>query len=222
MADIEPIVEPITVAIVEDHVMVGEGLASALETEPDLTVVGIGSTLAEGLALVRLHRPDVVLMDYRLPDGDGASGTAIVKEAFPDTQVVLLTALGSHEVLTRAMEAGCSGFLHKTRPVDELRMAVRRAHAGETLFTREELLQVVGRLRQPLAGGPILTAREREVLALLSNGASTARIAERLVVSTHTVRNHVRNILTKLGAHSKLEALAIAARDGLVDLEASS
>jgi len=212
---------PISVAIVEDHVMVGEGLVAALESDPDLTVVGVGNTLAEGVALVRAHRPDVVLMDYRLPDGDGASGAAAVKEVSPDTQVVMLSALGSEEVLVRAIEAGCSGFLHKTNPIAGVRAAVRRAHAGEVLFRADVLAKVVGGLRRrPAGSGPDLTGREVEVLRLLSGGASTAQVGERLVVSTHTVRNHVRNILVKLGAHSKLEAFAIAARDGIIDLDA--
>ena len=200
--------------------MVGEGLVAALDADPDLTVVGVGNTLAEGVALVRAHRPDVVLMDYRLPDGDGASGTAAVKQVSRSTQVVMLSALGGEEVLVRAIEAGCSGFLHKTRPIAEVRTAVRRAHAGEVLFSADVLAKVVGGLRRrPAGSGPDLTRRELEILRLLSGGTSTAQIAERLVVSTHTVRNHVRNILGKLGAHSKLEALAIAARDGIIDLD---
>jgi DNA-binding NarL/FixJ family response regulator len=214
-------VRRITVVIVEDHVMVGEGLAAALSSDLDLEVVAVAATLAEGVALVQAHRPDVVLMDYRLPDGDGACGTVAVKQASPETQVVMLTALGSQEVLVRAIEAGCSGFLHKTRPIAEVRTAVRRAHAGEVLFSADTLADVVGGLRRRPAGpGAQLTRREVEVLALLGAGASTTQIAERLVVSMHTVRNHVRNILGKLGAHSKLEAVAIAAREGIVDLDA--
>ena len=211
---------PLTVAIVEDHAMVAEGLASALEVDPELAVVGIAGNLAEALELVRSRRPDVVLMDYRLPDGDGASGTADVKATSPETQVVMLTAMGGQDVLARAIEAGCSGFLHKTKPISDVRMALRRAGSGEALFAPDALADVVGRLRDrgaPL--GPALTARELQVLTLLAEGASTDQIAADLFLSLHTVRNHVRNILGKLGAHSKLEAVAVATREGIVNLE---
>ena len=213
----------LTVAIVEDHAMVAQGLAAAISVEPDLEVVGTAGTLEKGLALVHRHRPDVVLMDYRLPDGDGVTGAAAVKDASPRTQVVMLTAVGGRDVLTRAIETGCAGFLHKTEPIGELRAAVRRAGRGEAIFAPEVLADVVGRLRhgRPPAG-PELTPREVEVLSLLVRGASTEEVAGQLFLSLHTVRNHVRNILAKLGVHSKVQAVALALRDGIVPLDAPS
>jgi DNA-binding NarL/FixJ family response regulator len=199
--------------------MVAEGLAAALTVEPDLIVVGIAASVGEGVALVRGQRPDVVLMDYRLPDGDGATATAAVKKISPESQVVMMTALGGQDILVRAIEAGCAGFLHKTKPIDEVRSAVRRTHGGETFFSREILTGVLSQFRR-LRGSaePELSGRELEVLGLLARGASTDEIARQLFLSVHTVRNHVRAVLSKLGAHSKLEAVAIAARDGIIAL----
>lgn len=210
--------QPISVALVEDHTMVAEALASALAAEPDLDVIGIAGTLADALALVRSRHVDVVVMDYRLPDADGARGTAALREASPRTRVVMLTGLGGNDVVVRAIEAGCAGFLRKTQAIGEVRMAVRRAHAGEVVFTPAMLAEVVGRAgRQKFPGR--LSPRELEVLQLLAQGESVEQVSRRLFLSLHTVRNHVRRILVKLGAHSQLEAVAIALREGIVSPE---
>jgi DNA-binding NarL/FixJ family response regulator len=132
-------------------------------------------------------------------------------------RIVVLTASAADHVLLSAMEAGASGFLSKTRGLEEVTAAVRAAAAGEAVVSPELLARLLPRLSRTGAGHhDELTEREREVLALLADGLTNAAIAERLVVSVHTVRNHITNLSLKLGAHSKLEALSIAVREGLL------
>lgn len=209
----------IRVVVVDDHAMVAQGLSALLEDQDDLEVVGTAAGARQALTVVGDTRPDVVLVDYRLPDGDGASVTAEILRRWPDTKVVMLSAAGGDELLARAIEAGCSGFLPKERGAAEVVSAVRAAYRGESLIPTAALAGLLGRLRRtPQHGTNDLTARELEVLRMLAKGMSTERIREELYLSEHTVRNHVRNILVKLGAHSKLEAVAIAARQGIVSL----
>jgi two-component system response regulator DevR len=166
---------------------------------------------------VRMHEPDVVLMDYELPDGDGAVATERIKAEVPATQVVMVTSFDDETVLVRAIEAGCSGFITKHKAIQEVSSAVRAAHAGEALISPSMLARLLPRLRQnPRGLGADLTPREVEVLKLLADGVSNQQIAEKLVLSMHTVRNHVQNVITKLGAHSKLEAVATAVREGII------
>lgn len=137
----------------------------------------------------------------------------------PTTQVVMLTAADAPGVLERAIEAGASGFVHKSEPIERVVRAVRAVHAGDGWFRPQALAAVVGTGRGSPASVPVtLTAREQEILELLASGASTAAMVESLILSPHTVRNHVRNVMAKLGAHSKLEAVSIAARAGIVSL----
>jgi len=206
----------LAVAIVEDHVMVAEGLAAALNADPDLTVVGTAGTVEEGLRLVTGAQPDVVLMDLMLPDGDGAAATAAIRRTSPETRVVMITSATGQDIVCRAIQAGCSGILSKTESVAQVRAAIHRAGAGEAVFTTEDLAGVVSHLSGGGEAFDALTPREREVLELLSRGLATDAIAASLVLSLHTVRNHVRNVLMKLDAHSRLEAVAIALREGLI------
>lgn len=210
----------VTVAIVEDHAMVAEGLAAALAEDGGIEVVGIASTAEQAAEMIHQQAPDVALVDFRLPDGDGAQLTAAIKRGQTRTQIILLTAADDHEVLAMAIEAGAAGFIHKSEPIEEVVRAVRAVQAGESWFRPDALAELVGTIRHPgRAVGDDLTAREREVLALLAQGASTQAMIETLVLSPHTVRNHVRNIMMKLGTHSKLEAVTVAARAGIVSLD---
>jgi DNA-binding NarL/FixJ family response regulator len=208
---------PIRVLLVDDHQIFGSSLAFVLDNEPDLRTVGVAGTVADAVSMTASNRPDVVLLDQRLPDGTGVEAIGPLLEANPDVQIVMLTASTSDQVLVSAMEAGASGFIDKSRSLGEVTAAVRSAAAGESLITPRLLARLLPRLRRTEgAGHSDLTEREREVLGLLAEGMSNAEIAARLVVSVHTVRNHVANLSAKLGAHSKLEALAIAVRRGLV------
>jgi len=208
---------PVRVLIVDDHEVLAASLAMVLEAEPDLKSVGVAGTLEKARSMVVSTTPDVILLDHRLPDGDGVAAIGELRRLRPSAQVVVLTASAADHVLVAAIEAGASGFVSKTRSLDELTSAVRAAATGEAVISPEMLARLLPRLqRSGRARHNDLTEREREVLGLLADGLSNAAIAEQLFVSVHTVRNHIANLSAKLGAHSKLEALSIAVRDGLL------
>jgi DNA-binding NarL/FixJ family response regulator len=209
---------PIRVLIVDDHAVLASSLAKVLDAEDDLMCVGVANTLERAKALIQTVSPDVVLLDHRLPDGDGVAAIGELRALRHGLKVVVLTATAAENVLVQAIEAGASGFISKTRSLDEVTSAVRAAASGEAQISPEMLARLLPRLGRAGASArpQELTEREREVLALLADGLTNAAIAERLVVSVHTVRNHVANLSSKLGAHSKLEALSIAVREGLL------
>jgi DNA-binding NarL/FixJ family response regulator len=209
---------PIRVLVVDDHDVLASSLAHVLDAEPDLTCVGVATSLGKAKSMIRTTSPDVLLLDHRLPDGDGVPAIGELRLLRPSLKVVVLTASAADHVLVQAIEAGASGFLSKTRSLAEVTAAVRAAATGEALISPELLARLLPRLSRTGGGGrrPELTEREREVLDLLAGGLTNAAIAEQLVVSVHTVRNHVANISAKLGAHSKLEVLSIAVREGLL------
>jgi DNA-binding NarL/FixJ family response regulator len=210
---------PTTILIVEDHAMVAAGLAELLRLHDDLEVVAVVGTVADALAAVALHHPAVVLMDYRLPDGDGASATRELRELVPEAAVVMLSAASDAALLDQAVAAGCTGFVAKHASADELLRAVRAAAAGEPHFSAEVLVRLLQLQRDRVAHpGPELSEREREVLQLTADGVPIVGIAEQLGLSVHTVRNHIRRALQRLGAHSKLDAVVVAARLGIITI----
>jgi DNA-binding NarL/FixJ family response regulator len=215
MAETPP--TPIRVLIVDDHDVFASSLAQVLGLEPDLLALGTASSIAQARTMIPSTLPDVVLMDHRLPDGDGVEAIAELHELRSSTKFVVLTASTADHVLVTAIESGATGFLSKSRSLDEVRSAVRAAHSGEAVISPEMLARLLPRLNRRREPGRVeLTERELEVLALLSEGLTNTDIAKRMVVSVHTVRNHVANLSAKLGAHSKLEALSIAIRRGLL------
>ena len=197
--------------------MLASSLAKTLDTEPDLRSVGVAGSLKRAAELIPTSAPDVLLLDHRLPDGDGVAAIGRLRELRPSMAVIVLTASPSEHLMVAAVEAGVSGFLSKTRSLAEVTSAVRAAAVGEAVISPEMLARLLPRLggTGPV-GAATLTEREREILGLIAQGLSNAAIAERLVVSVNTVRNHVANPLAKLGARSKLEALSVAIRDGLL------
>lgn len=207
---------PVRVLLVDDHRVLASSLAVVLDAEPDLVAAGVASTLAQARAMMTSAAPDVVLLDHRLPDGDGVAAIGELLALRPSARVVVLTASAAEHVLVAAIEAGASGFLSKTRGLDEITQAVRSAAAGESVISPELLARLLPRFSRGGGGRVELTEREREVLSLVAQGLSNAAIAQRMTVSVHTVRNHVANLSAKLGAHSKLEALSIAVREGLL------
>jgi DNA-binding NarL/FixJ family response regulator len=212
--------ETVRVLVVDDHQMFAASLAQALQDEPDLLVVGQATSVAGARDLVAGAAPDVVLLDHRLPDGDGVSAIADLHRIRPSAKIVVLTASTSDRVLVAAMEAGAAGFIAKTQRLDDVLSGVRAAAHGESVVSAKLLTRLLPRLRKGAsAPGAELTERERAILDLLATGLSNADIARELTLSVHTVRNHVANLSAKLGAHSKLEVLAIAVREGLVDAD---
>ena len=210
--------DPIRVLVVDDHEVLASSLAHVLDAEPDMISVGVAGSIERAKVLVQSATPDVVLLDHRLPDGEGVAAVADLRALRPGIKVVVLTASAADHVLVAAIEAGVSGFVSKTRSLSEVTSAVRAASTGEAVISPEMLARLLPRLHKGGAatGHPSLTEREREVLGYLAEGLTNAAIAEHLVVSVHTVRNHIANLSAKLGAHSKLEALSIAVRQGLL------
>ena len=209
----------IRVLIVDDHEMIAESLARVLSDETDIEVAGAVGAIAEVEDAVTRLQPDVVIMDYKLRDGDGVAGTEKAKAARSECKVVILTGFADESVLLEAIEAGCSGFITKDQTAVEIVSAIRAAHAGEALISPAMLTRLLPRIRKERSGPSLhLTPRELEVLKLLSEGLTNQAIAERLVLSPHTIRNHIQSILPKVGAHSKLEAVTKAVRQGLIKI----
>ncbi|WEH39075.1 response regulator transcription factor [Streptomyces sp. AM 2-1-1] len=208
---------PVRILLVEDHDMVAEAICLAWERSPDLEVVARAASVSSALADAARYEPDVVLMDRRLPDGDGVTAIADLLALLPDVRVLILAAEGSGSVAARVAERGGAGMILKANGLRELEDAVRRVAAGEMVFGPDVLGDVLRRLtgRAPAVGGD-LTPREREALGLLAEGRTTAEISVHLGVALNTGRNHVQRVLHKLGARSQLEAVAIARREGLL------
>lgn len=204
---------PITVVVVEDHKVLAESLVHALGGVEGIEVLDTATDLASGLSVVGARRPRVVLMDAVLPDGDGAAAAPAVRERSPDTVVLVISGSEYPAVINRAIDSGAAGYLSKSQPLADTIGAIRTAAAGGTAFTYDQL-------RRARAAGAAddggLSEREHEVLQLLADGCSTDEIARALSLSVHTVRNHVRNLTDKLDASSRIEAVAIAHRRGMV------
>jgi DNA-binding NarL/FixJ family response regulator len=214
--------KPIRVLLVDDHQLLTDSLARLLSAEPDMDVVGVAGSVAEAKQLAR-ERMDVVLMDYRLPDGTGAEATRAIKARWPSARVVMLTAVQDDETVLESIQAGADGYLTKDRAVEDVVATVRSARAGETLLPRSVIIGIAQRVasardRQP-ERPPIepLTARELEVLRALTEGLATPDICEQLFISRNTLRTHVQNIMMKLHVHSKLEAVTVGLRHRIID-----
>jgi DNA-binding NarL/FixJ family response regulator len=205
---------PTRVVLVEDHDMVAEAMALAMQRADDIEIVARARSISTALTEVRKYSPDVVLLDRRLPDGDGIDVIGAFNEL--GARVLVLTGEATSTVAARVAEAGGSGLVLKSSGLDELEEAVRRVADGEAVFGAEFLAGVLSRLTGRTRSAT-LTARERQTLGLLADGASTAEVAKRLGVAVNTARNHVQRVLEKLGARSKLEAVAIARKEGLLD-----
>jgi DNA-binding NarL/FixJ family response regulator len=214
--------KPIRVLLVDDHQLLTGALSQMMSLEPDLRVVGVAGSVAEAKAMSR-DRVDVVLMDYRLPDGTGAEATRAIKARWPAARVVMLTALNDDETVLESIQAGADGYLTKDRAVEEVVNAVRAANAGETLLPRSVIVGIAQRVASARDRGlerrhvEPLTPRELEVLKTLTEGLSTPEICDRLYIAPNTLRTHVQNIMGKLRVHSKLEAVAFALRHRLVE-----
>jgi len=207
----------IRVVLVDDHAMVVEAFRRLLETARDIEVVATVGTAADAVVATVQHAPDVVIIDYVLPDDDGAVAAARITAAMPSVRVIMLTGSDDPQALRSALAAGCVGYLEKTGSHDRLAAAVRAVAAGGTVISPDDLqrLHAAGAQTPPTADAT-LTLREREVLLMVAEGWPNRVIAERLFLSVNTVRSHVQTILEKLDAHSKLEAVTVARRRGML------
>ncbi len=209
----------IKVLVVDDERLFAELLRVALRSAEGIDVVDVVHDVQTAVRRMTDTRPDVVLADYHLPDGTGADIARTVRATLPDTSVLILTGDPSVSTLSDVARSGAVGHLTKDRPFEEVVEGVRAAALGEILFAPSELQRLL--LERDSRPQPLepLTARELEVLQLLAEGASTAQASEQLGISSATFRAHVQAILRKLGAHSRLEAVAEAARLGVITLE---
>lgn len=210
--------EPIRVLVVDDHALFRRGVVELLRDQPDFDPVGEAGSGQEALQLNRQHRPDVVLMDVHMPEGGGVEAVRALKEG-PAVRVLMLTISKRDADLLAALEAGADGYLLKSAEPADLCQAIRRVVAGQSVLSPEVTAAVVkaavrGRSKEPEIR---LSPREREVLAELARGATTAEIAATLVISQSTVKTHVHHILEKLGAANRAEAVGRAAAMGLLD-----
>lgn len=215
---------PVTVLLVEDHRLVAEGLAAMLNATADIRVVGTAATAADAIRLALKEQPGVLVMDSHLPDGDGADIVGRIREVQPQVAVIFLSADESEAAMIAAVRAGACAYLPKSRATADVIDAVRRAAEGEMMIPAAQLARLLARSHEMARDDDerhrlleSLTRREKEVLALMAEGLDNRAIAADLGIGFTTVRGHVQNILEKLDAHSKLEALACAARYALLD-----
>ena len=207
----------IRVLIVEDHPVVAEGLASLLEDYPEITITGIAFSVAEVIPAIEKATADVAVIDYHLPDGTAYDAADRIQSRSPSAAIVLISADAGSEPLLAAIEVGARGYLLKSATGEEIVHAIRAVAAGETVIpagivTRALALHRENVQRQTLLES--LTPREKQILALMADGADNRTVAERLHISYATVRSHVRSILAKLGTRSRLEAVAKATEWG--------
>ena len=207
---------PIRVMVVDDHAVVRSGLRLFLMAFDDLELVGEASDGKEALRLCAEVRPDVVLMDLVMPGMNGVEATQVIREQYARVQVIALTSFPEEDLVQAALEAGAISYLLKNVSALDLASAIRAAYAGRSTLAPEAAEALVQRARGPKLGHD-LTDREREVLALLVEGLSNLAIAERLVISESTAKYHVSNILSKLEASSRAEAVALALQQHIVD-----
>lgn len=214
---------PITILIVDDERTFGEALQLALRQEKDLKVIDVAVDGDTAMRVVDEQHPDVVIMDVAMPGMNGIEATRRIKEEDPDAQVLILSGHEDPLLLARAVQAGAVGLLRKTEAIVNVASSVRRAYRGESIHEQEEVESAMRRLRHRRDAEADakrrlerLTPRERQILERMATGMPSDAIAKALGMSPHTLRTHTQNILTKLGVHSKMEALVIAIRHGAV------
>jgi two-component system response regulator DevR len=206
----------IRVFLLDDHEVVRRGVQELLESEADIEVVGEASTAAEALARVPALRPDVAVLDVRLPDGDGVSVCRELRSRMPDLACLMLTSFSDDEALVDAIMAGAAGYVLKQIRGTDLVGAVRTVAAGGSLMDQRSISQVMDRLRGGPLGAPAdpladLTEREREILTLIGEGLTNRQIGERLHLAEKTIKNYVSNLLAKLGMERRTQAAVLAA-----------
>jgi len=207
---------PIRVMLVDDHPMVRRGLATILKVFDDMQLVGEAEDGEAAIKLCAKLLPDVILMDLSLPGMDGAAATQVIRQQFPQTQILVLTSFKEGKVIKQALAAGAIGYLLKDVSADDLVRAIRSAYKGRATLSPAAAQALVEESNLPPAPGLDLTEREREVLALMIEGLNNTQIAGRLTVSPSTIKSHVSNILAKLGVASRTEAASLALRAGIV------
>jgi DNA-binding NarL/FixJ family response regulator len=202
----------ITCLIVDDHEVVREGLRLSLSRAPNIRVIGEAADGKSAVALAERRRPDIVIMDVRMPEMDGLEATKLLAERNPNIPVLIFTAYSERSLLSRGLDSGAKGYILKEAPHQTLVRAIEKVSSGE-LYVDPALMPAF----LPGKGDDMLTGREREILQLLADGMSNADVAAKLFISQETVKSHVRHILTKLEADTRTHAVAIALREAIID-----
>jgi len=203
---------PTRVQIVDDHFLFAEALGSVIRDLPEYDLVGIAVTGPQAVSMSQDKQPEVILLDYHLPGYSADQLIPRLRNASPRSRVIILTSDTSEASLVKGIQAGVSGFLTKDRALDDVVQALRLVAGGASILTEDQMSKVP----QALVEGEQLTLREVEILRLLARGKDTQAIADELTISSNTVRTHLQNVFGKLGAHSKLEAVSLANRRGLL------
>ena len=204
---------PISVLCVDDHPLMREGIAAIISAEPGMKIVAEASTGREALQAYREHKPDITLMDLRLPDISGIDALVAIRSESPQARVIMLTTFGGDVEIQRALTAGAQGYMLKSMPRKQLVEMVRRVHSGGKSIPAE----IAAHLAEHL-GEETLTRREVDVLQQLAHGNHNRDIAEQLFISEETVKGHIKHIMEKLGAKDRTQAVAIAVRRGFLHL----
>jgi DNA-binding NarL/FixJ family response regulator len=207
-------IKKLRLVVVDDHFVVRVGLVASLQKENDMKVVAEASSAEEGLELYQKHRPDVLVMDWRLPGANGAEATAVLRARQPDARVLIISAHDTEEDIHMAVKAGALGYVHKHAPREELLAAVRSVARGEEHFNGV----IATRLAQHARREP-LTDREREVLALVQRGLSNKEIGARIHTAESTVKFHLSQILVKMKAQDRTHAVTLALQRGILHLD---
>jgi DNA-binding NarL/FixJ family response regulator len=205
--------KPIRILSVEDHPVFRQGLAAIVSAERDMLLVGQASNAVDAVAEFRRHRPDITLMDVRLPGSDGTDALIAIRGEFPQARIIMLTTSDGDGDIQRAMRAGASGYILKSMHMDQLLSVIRSVHAGRRHISPE----VAARLAEHL-GDDDLTARELDVLRLIRDGHRNKQIADQLAISENTVNFHIKNLVDKLQANDRTHAVTIALRRGLLQI----
>lgn len=217
----------IRVLIVDDQALIRQAVADILGAQDDIDVIGLAANGREAIDFVSAHRPDIVIMDIRMPVLDGIEATAQIcrTPGLEGVRVLILTTFEEDEYLVQALRAGASGFIGKGAEPDEIPRAVRSVHAGDALLSPSATRALIDRfVAMPVRGAPApgvaeldsLTEREREVLLMVARGRSNQEIAEELFISPHTAKTHVNRIMTKVGAHDRAQLVILAYESGLL------
>jgi DNA-binding NarL/FixJ family response regulator len=204
----------INVFLLDDHEIVRRGVKELLEAEPDITVVGEAGSAASALARIPALKPDVAVLDIRLPDGDGVSVCREIRSRMPAVACLMLTSFSDDEALFDAIMAGAAGYVLKQIRGTDLVGAVRTVAAGESMLDPEAASKVMARMRQPSQTDPLarLTAQERRILELIGEGLTNRQIGERMYLAEKTVKNYVSGLFAKLGMERRTQAAAYASR----------
>jgi DNA-binding NarL/FixJ family response regulator len=216
---------PVRVLVVQDHPLLASAIAKILDSQEDLTVCAVARNGLEAAKLAGREEPNVVLMDFRLPDLSGPAAAANIKSVVPAASIVFHSADETETSLLDAIDAGATAYLTKSATADQIVEAVRKASIGEVLIPVELFAKAIARQRKMVTDEAVrqkvaaqFTPRELDVLRLLADGHDTITLASRLGIAPHTVEWHVRHVIEKLGVHSKLQAVIAAARLGLIEI----